>query len=277
MEGLERIYKEIGHGRGMLYSWFTAMHTRIDIALCGPAENDLIAITGKVSDRISQLEKTANFFDPESELAILNKIQPGMNTEVSDDLLSMLYLSMKYNDMTGGAFDVCIKSDGYKGPMAENVGIDLINSLVTKYRHGIRFDLSGFLKGYALDEVKKILGRYGVEDALVSIGNSSVLALGNHPFGEGWSVTYPGGDENNIEAVLHDQCLTTSGNSDSQRRHIIDPASDMLIEGEGRVSVVTQGGGEGEALATAMFVVREQERRATIVNRFHGGHLLDVR
>lgn len=258
----------------MLYSWFTAMHTRVDIAMCGPRENDLMAITGKVLEKIEELEKIANFFDPGSEIARLNDTPAGVPAEVSDKLLSLVYLSARYNEFTGGAFDVCVKSEGYNGNFADSVGIDLEAGTVTKYRYGVRFDMSGLLKGYALDEVGNILSRFAVTDALLSIGNSSVLALGNHPYGEGWSVSYPDGNENNIEAVLYDECLTTSGNSHSERRHIVDPSSGRLIEGEGKVSVVTRGGAEGEALATAMFVERESDKRQAILARFRGARLL---
>ncbi len=58
-------------------------------------------------------------------------------------------------------------------------------------------------KGYALETIKSILNECVIENALINMGNSSVLALGNHPVGTGWKV-------NNI--LLHNECLTTSGN-----------------------------------------------------------------
>ncbi len=274
MSSFEHIYKNIDNGRGMLYAWFTAMHTRVDIAICGRNENDLKAIAGKVQDKIVQLEKLANFYDPDSELANLNDITAGTTAEVSDELLSMLYLSMRYNELTDGNFDICIKSDGYKNDMCVDVEIDLCNGTLAKHRYGIRFDLSGFLKGYALDEARNILERYAVRDTLLSIGNSSILALGNHPFGEGWLVAYPGAEDNNIEVALHNECLSTSGNSSSKRMHILSPSSGKLIEGAGMVSVVTRKGAEGEALATAMFVERDPAKRDAILGRFEGARLM---
>lgn len=274
MGSFEHIYKGIDKGRGMLYAWFAAMHTRVDIALCGRNESDLKAIVGKVQDKIVQLEKLANFYDPDSELANLNDVTAGTAAEVSDELLAMLYLSMRYNELTDGNFDICIRSEGYAVGMCADVEIDLEAGTLAKHRYGIRFDLSGFLKGYALDEARNILERYAVRDTLLSIGNSSILALGNHPFGEGWLVAYPGAGETGVEVALHNECLSTSGNSDESRRHILSPSTGKLVEGAGMVSVVTRTGAEGEALATAMFVKRDPVKRDAILARFDGARLM---
>lgn len=276
MRRIEHIFEETGQGRGMLYSWFAAMHSRVDIAVCGGTESDLKAVTDRVYDKINELEMTANFFAEHTELAQLNKALAEAETVVSEELLSMIYVAVRYNELTGGAFDICIKSDGYDGDVVKSVEIDLESRTIIKHRHGVRFDLSGFLKGYALDEVRRILGRHAVSDALLSMGNSSVMAVGNHPFGSGWRVAKAGGTENagDVEVTLHNECLSTSGNYDGGRRHIVSPSSGELIEGAGTVSVVTPGGAEGEALATAMFVERDVRKRKNILDRFQGARLL---
>lgn len=46
------------------------------------------------------------------------------------------------------------------------------------------------------------------------MGNSSILALGNHPVGSGWKIN---------DILLHNECLTTSGNDSPSRRHIVSP------------------------------------------------------
>ena len=54
---------------------------------------------------------------------------------------------------------------------------------------GTTINLSGFLKGYALDKIREILKVHIIANALINMGNSSVLALGNHPVGTGWKVS----------------------------------------------------------------------------------------
>ncbi len=274
MDSFEHIYKGIDSQRGMLYAWFAAMHTRVDMAVCGRDEADLMAVAGKVQERIGQLEKLANFYDPDSELANLNDAVAGTKTEVSEELLAMIYLAMRYNELTDGNFDICIKSPGYTAGMAKDVEIDLAAGTLAKHRYGIRFDMSGFIKGYALDEARNILERYAVGDVLLSIGNSSILALGNHPFGEGWLVSYPGEGGENMEAALYGECLSTSGNATGDRRHIISPSSGKPVEGAGMASVATRTGAEGEALATAMFIEKDPAKRDAILCRFGGARLM---
>ncbi len=58
----------------------------------------------------------------------------------------------------------------------------------TKYflpQPGVTINLSGFLKGYALEKTRKLLQHYEVKDALINMGNSSVLLFGHHPLA-GW-------------------------------------------------------------------------------------------
>ena len=98
-------------------------------------------------------------------------------------------------------------------------------------------DLSGILKGYALERLRPLLASRGITDALVSLGNSSILSLGNNP-----SDIPPG------------HCLTTSGNASSTRRHIRNPLTGEFVTGQRTVSVITADGIEGEILATTHFI-----------------------
>ncbi|KAB4167397.1 FAD:protein FMN transferase, partial [Bacteroides uniformis] len=118
---------------------------------------------------------------------------------------------------------------------------------------GVTINLSGFLKGYALEKTRKLLQYYEVKDALINMGNSSVLALGNHPVGTGWRVN---------DILLYDECLTTSGNDSPERRHIVSPQDGKLVEGARQISVVTTNGAIGEILSTALFAADSEQRKA---------------
>lgn len=87
------------------------------------------------------------------------------------------------------------------------------------------------------------------------MGNSSVLALGNHPVGTGWKV-------NNI--LLHNECLTTSGNDSPERRHIVSPRDGKLVEGARQISVVTTNGAIGEILSTALFAADSEQTKVLV-------------
>ena len=82
-----------------------------------------------------------------------------------------------------------------------------------------------------------------------------ILALGNHPVGSGWKI-------NNI--LLHNECLTTSGNDSPKRRHIISPRNGKLVEGVKQIAVVTTNGAIGEILSTSLFAADSEQREALL-------------
>jgi thiamine biosynthesis lipoprotein len=249
--GVQSVYN-----KGLLYAWFTAMHTRVDILLYGKPEEELHNIIAVISDTLQRLEMTANFFDPSSELGQLNQTAHLKPIAVSDELFQMVSLCKVYHEKTNGYFDVSIRSDHYDAETFQSLILDETNSSIRFAKQGLRLDLSGFLKGYALDKVKEILQNYLIYNALVNIGNSSVMAIGNHPNGEGWKITVASTGK---EYLLKNECLTTSGNDTPERKHIINPHTGKYVEGQRTVSVVTKSGAEGEALATAKFIAKNLE------------------
>lgn len=104
---------------------------------------------------------------------------------------------------------------------------------------GVRpiLDLSGILKGYALERLRTLLPTFGIHDALVNLGNSSILSLGKNP-----------------SDIPSGHCLTTSGNATPDRRHIRNPLTGEFITGQRTVSVTTANAIDGEILATVTFI-----------------------
>jgi thiamine biosynthesis lipoprotein len=235
------------------------MHTRIDLLLHGKPEAELQSLVVRISETLQELEKIANYFDPASELSRVNDEAHQHPVTVGDDLFRILSLCKTFNRRTEGCFDITIQSDPYHEKTAESFHLDETHSSVFFDYPGIRLDLSGFLKGYALDKVKMVLDNQALPDALINFGNSSVMALGNHPNGKGWKVSVAASGE---EFLLHDECLTTSGNDSDERKHIISPQTGKYVKGRKCVSVVTSDGAWGEALSIALFVATpEQQER----------------
>lgn len=261
MLSVQHIYKQVGTA-SILYAWFVCMHTRVDVVLSNKREEEGKLIAENIYKRLYDLEKGGNCYDPLSELSILNNSRCGVPTIVGTDLFSMIEMSILYNKKTNGYFDISIDSHHYSIDTIKNVDLSEKGSTITLNREGIKLNLSGFIKGYGLDEVKKILEEKRIDNALINIGNSSVLAMGNHPFGDGWKVgiDFPTTSDKKKEIILKNKCLTTSGNQTLQRKHIRSPYTGELIEGVKGVSVITDSAAEGEALSTALFAADTQER-----------------
>lgn len=218
------IYKK-GEAENLFYCWFSAMHTRVDILLHGAGNESCCSRTAEeIKGRIEEIESIGNCFDPQSELSKYNEGRLTLMS-LSQELRHILELCDYWKHKTDGLFDVA-----YEG----------------------RINLSGFLKGYALDAVRPILTKHNIRSALVNMGNSSIFAIGRQSQDcEGWKVKNTSGDE----YMLRNQCLTTSGNDTPDRMHILNPATGQYVEGKRSVSVVTTGGAEGEVMATVSFIM----------------------
>lgn len=270
MHDIQYIYKQITTDTDLLYAWFTAMHTRIDIVMYGKSQMEMQLVTDSVYELIAQYEKCGEFFHGESELAKVNRLASHKPINISSELYLVIESALHFNLLTLGLFDIAVKSDNYSRSSISRIHLNKADSTVFFTDSSVKIDLSGFLKGYVLRLIKNRLKEHGIENALINAGNSSVLAMGNHPYGEGWKVGFSKqiiNSESDENVVLHDECLTTSGNEDSERKHIINPYTNTYESGKRSVAVVTKDAAEGEALSTAMFVC-DAESKDLIMRNF---------
>ena len=254
------------------YAWFSALHTRIDLLFLGSlSESDFQAGEEAVRAELLAVEKMGNRFDPDSELsravAAANALSSSLSSApcdaslaknpqpsaLSPSLYSLLARCLCANRETDGLFDITVNTPDYHpglinavqlSPFPDSPGGTLsfhhaslpsITGGVPKGRGGssLILDLSGILKGYALERLRVLLPTLGIKDALINLGNSSILSLGHNP-----------------SDIPSGHCLTTSGNATPDRRHIRNPLTGEFITGQRQVSVTTADAIEGEILAT---------------------------
>lgn len=248
----QHIYKQFTTGKSVFYAWFEAMHTRVDVAFCNLPEASSMSLMQKLKAEIDRIEKLANRFDTESEISRVNQFAGIEPFKVNEELYAIIKDCVSYNKETDGAFDITIQSENNHRNGIFDIVLDPIAQTVFFENRNVRIDLCGYAKGYALDKLKYILEENSCHDALISIGCSSVLALGNHLHGKGWKVSLPGKDKEDV--ILFDECLTTSGNT-KQHPHIIDPETGKCSKSMSTtISVITNNGTEGEVLSTALCV-----------------------
>ena len=264
---IQHLYKQVQDGNGLFYAWFPSMHTRIDLMFYDQkSEEKLIDVIKSIYDELCLLEKTANYYDANSELAQINRTAYTHPIPISHSLYSMISMCLSCHQKTLGCFDITIHSDAYNKDTIHLSHLSSKEQTIFFEQKGITINLSGFLKGYALEKIRSILQAQEIKNALINLGNSSVLALGNHPNGEGWKVSF--GNQINTPEIsmnqvvfLHNECLTTSGNDTNERRHIISPQNGQLLEGVKQVAVVTNDGIIGEILSTSLFIANQQQRQ----------------
>lgn len=173
-----------------------------------------------------------------NKTSLISKINKGENIEV-DSMLAVLYkASLNVNRETGGAFDPTVsplmKIWGFvdkNGIIPDSSVIDSVREFVgiekTSFdgkniiKNDIRteFDFSAIAKGFACDEIGRMLRRNGVENYLIEVGGEIALN-GVNPKGMKWriSIDAPVEDKN---TVIHENTvivnldkggIATSGN-----------------------------------------------------------------
>lgn len=254
---MQHLRKQLSDGGKLLYSWFEAMHTRIDIMMWDflMSHDRMTEIAEMIGRDVIAAEIFGSCFLPDSEVSLLNSTPAGHPFGLSDQLLFILNDCVRYNVVTEGYFDVAASERLHGHMLSEKLLVDSETSTAVRLFDEVRINLSGYLKGYALDRAVAMARQDGIENALFSFGTSSVYAIGNHPGGKGWPVSALADGK---EYILEDKCLTTSGNETQDRKHIIDPWTGRLVEGKGSFSIVTSSAAEGEALSTAGFIRMEK-------------------
>ena len=253
-------YKQqiISGGNKLFYAWFEAMHTRVDVAILTTVDTDgLPEFIQSLQNEIMKYEQIANRFNPKSEISYVNENAFEKEVELSPDLYHLLDDCKFYKKKTKGYFDISVySSSGFKSD--DKVFLLNKEKQTIRFTHsGVLLDLSGFLKGFVLNKLIQIADKEGFDNLIINLGNSSVYAKGNHPHGTGWKIKLP--DESS-EIVLQNECLTTSGNSDTTKWPVMNPKNGRIEKDKKSVSVITKDAAHGEVLAKVAYLASVTER-----------------
>ncbi|WAC49181.1 FAD:protein FMN transferase [Asticcacaulis sp. SL142] len=234
---------------------FFAMNTRLSIVLPGVAEAQGLGLIRSIERYVDQQETLLSRFRP-GETYRLNHCAFDHAVDVSDALWAVLCACRNHNRRTHGLFDIAAGGLG-------KVAFDDQRQTVRFLEAGMRFDFGGVGKGIALAGVRDWLESRGIVQAFLSFGDSSIVAMGEHPSGGAWSVGLAGGGEATFD--LNDQALSISGQTDN-RRHIVDPRTGTWANGTHMVAVKSACPVEAEVLSTALFIASPKERQAILRN-----------
>ncbi len=266
------------------------MAVPIKIVLYAPDQQQADRAAAAALQRIRQLNAVMSDYDPASELRQLcSHSGPGKPIEVSDDLWKVLVRAQYFARQSDGAFDVTIgplvrlwrrarRQRRLPSPerMAEArplVGYRLLrldpeHRTVELLREGMRLDLGGIAKGYAVDEALRTLRRLGITRALVDAGGD--VALGEAPPGKpGWLIGIAAlerGGKPSRCLWLERAAIATSGDmwqyveiGGRRYSHIVDPRTGMALTDHSGVTVVAPDCTTADALASTLSVLGPQK------------------
>lgn len=240
-----------------------------------------------VYNEFKRLEKIFSYYDKDSELSKLNATynQP---FKASKELIDILKLAKKVNELTQGAFDVSyaklysfwkelIRSKDIKalpdkdqieqlrqfGGM-ENIEIDENKQTIIIKKPGLNIDLGAIAEGYMVDKAIMKLKASGIDNALIDAGGD-IACLGTNQ-AKPWIVGIR--DPKNkkeilLQEPLTDQAIATSGNYEQffyldgkQYSHLIDPRNGCPVDSNiVSVSVIAKNCTTCDSLSTAFFVM----------------------
>ncbi|HRP62954.1 MAG TPA: FAD:protein FMN transferase, partial [Phycisphaerales bacterium] len=203
--------------------------------------------------RMHELEAVMSDYRETSELARLMAASVGQPFAISDDLFRVLAQSQQLAELSGGAFDATIgplsllwrqarrdgklPSDDELAEARGRVGwrlltLDEATQTATLHAAGIRLDLGGIGKGFAVDEAMRELRRRGYAHVLVSLAGD--IAVGEPPPNrDAWVVAIGTGTHERM-LQLRNQAASTSGDLEQfvelgglRYSHILDPRTGL--------------------------------------------------
>lgn len=259
----------------------TKMGTRIYVELWhddrAQGERAIDAVMAEM-DRINAL---MSHYRPESQLSRINARAAREPVAVDPELFELIRRSIRYSELTEGAFDITYASVGHlydyrrrvhpdeKEIAAALPGVNFRNLVLDPERHTVRFgregmriDLGGIAKGYACDRGVEILEGLGVRHAMVSAGGDTRL-LGDRR-GRPWVIGIRHPDDRSrvvLSMPLEDVAISTSGDyeryfdEDGVRyHHIIDPKTGHSPGGVRSVTILGPTATDTEGWSKGVFI-----------------------
>lgn len=257
-------------------------------------------------DAIAKVESEMSLNVDGSAVRKINEAAGQGKVSVPGSLMSVLACAAFVSEQSGGAFDLTIGAvyslwDFTSGNEAKPPDPEAIarNLQYVDYRRvelsatsgtvrlpieGMRLDLGGIAKGYAVDVAARALSDAGVHDFIVNAGGDMFVS-GRRPDGKKWRIgvrhpRLPG--ELMCTLLVTDRAVVTSGDYErffehqgKRFHHILDPATGYPAEACQSVTVVAKEAIVADALATAAFVMGPS-RGLQLVDRLDGVEALVV-
>lgn len=263
-----------------------AFDTSLEITLQGRTEEQTGADTDAALALVQRIEDETSRFKPQSDVSKINAQAGAGPVKVGSITLELVKRSVRYGSTTGGTFDITVSpvvelwgfyDEEYRVPSAGEISralglvdyrkliVDETAGTVMLAESGMRIDLGGIAKGYAVEAVTDLFRERGVEHALVNFGGA-IGAVGGRIDGEDWVIGIKDprakGNELMGELRLRDGFVSSSGDyerffiEDGKRYfHIFDPATGRNPTGVMSVNVVGADSTVADILSTAVVVM----------------------
>jgi FAD:protein FMN transferase len=266
--------------------WFSGeraiMGTRIAVELWAPDRATADRHIESVMQEMHRIDALMSTYKPTSQVSLVNAEAAQRPVRIDADLFGLLETSLEYSRITEGAFDITYASVGYLYDFRKHVkpsDAAIAKALpAVDYRHllldretrsvrfsqpGVRIDLGGIAKGWAVDRGIEILRAAGVGRAMVTAGGDTRI-IGDR-FGQPWMVGIRDPrDEHKVvvRIPLEDAALSTSGDYERffeengvRYHHILEPATGKPARAVHSVTIIGPTATRTDGLSKTIFVL----------------------
>ena len=270
------------------------MGTRITVEVWAEDAATADAANEAVLAVMRHIDTTMSTYKPDSEVSQVNAHAAAGPMPISTELFDLLATAKDYSRLTEGAFDITYASVGYLYDFRKRVrpdeahiraalpAVNYEHVLLDPERHtvkftqpGVRIDLGGIAKGYAVDRGIEALQRAGITHGFVAAGGDSRV-LGDR-FGKPWVVGIRDPQKGEGEVIarvpLVDAAISTSGDYERyfdeggvRYHHIIDPHTGLSASKVRSATVIARTALRTDGLSKTAFVLGP-EKAMEIYNR----------
>jgi thiamine biosynthesis lipoprotein len=280
------------------------MGTRITVEVWADDAARADQANAAVLAAMRHIDETMSTYKPTSEVSQVNARAADGPMHISKELFDLLVTAKEYSRLTEGAFDITYASVGYLYDFRkrihpdeaqiqaalpavnyEHVLLDPAQQTVRFSQQGVRIDLGGIAKGYAVDCGIDALRSAGITHGYVAAGGDSRM-IGDR-FGKPWVVGIrdPTKSEGAVIArvPLVDAAISTSGDYERyfdeggvRYHHIIDPHTGHSASKVRSATVIARTATRTDGLSKTAFVLGP-EKAMEIYNRLDDVDAIIVR
>ncbi len=229
-----------------------------------------------------RIDAAMSTYKPDSEVSRVNTSAGRGPVPISTELFSLIETANQYSRLSRGVFDITYASVGYLYDYRAHVRpddaaisealpsidyrqlqLDPVKHTIAFGKPGMRIDLGGIGKGYAVDRGVEILKKRGVAHALVNAGGDTRV-IGDR-LGKPWviGIRHPDKkDEVVLRIPLEDAAFSTSGDYERyfdeggvRYDHIIDPKTGRSPHGVRSVTVIASTATRTDGLTKSVFIM----------------------
>ena len=247
---------------------FIAWGTNLDfIVQSNESTEEIDNIINTVQKIPLSMNEILNRNDNNSELFLLNSLEPGIKMKISENLFFLIKQSIYFHEISNGYFDITTASlmpDADKGNRKcmgiDNLIIENLDQSIIKKKKCTLIDLDGIAEGYVIKLMLEEFERLGVTDVLINFGgNISTLSKNNE-----WDISIKNPDFsytiNSVFKEFNNLSISTSSQYSKLHKynnktysHIIDPFEFGLKKKENiSISIISDNPIYADAMSTAL-------------------------